>query len=79
MIERLTRIAQRPVSRETFEKLEAYVALLREESSRQNLISRTTLDNVWDRHILNSGQLVAYNLGQERPGLMSDPARACPG
>ena len=55
VIERLTRIAQRPVSRETFEKSDSYVALLREESSRQNLISRTTLDNVWDRHILEFG------------------------
>lgn len=60
MIDRLEQVAARPVSRETFEKLEAYVALLHEESLRQNLISRSTLDDVWDRHILDSAQLAAF-------------------
>lgn len=58
MIERLEQVAGRPVSRETFQKLEAYVALLKEENQRQNLVSATTLDAVWDRHILDSAQLV---------------------
>ena len=57
MIERLSQVAARPVSRETFEKLEAYVALLRAESGRQNLVSASTLDRIWDRHILDSAQL----------------------
>jgi 16S rRNA (guanine527-N7)-methyltransferase len=60
MIERLEQVAQRPVSRETFEKLERYVALLREESRRQNLVSAATLDQVWDRHILDSAQIVRF-------------------
>ena len=60
MIERLEQAAARPVSRETFEKLERYVALLREENDRQNLVSAATLDQVWDRHILDSAQLVRY-------------------
>ena len=60
MIERLEQVAQRPVSRETFEKLEAYVALLREEAARQNLVSASTLDHLWDRHILDSAQLVRF-------------------
>ena len=60
MIEQLERVAERPVSRETLEKLERYVVLLREESSRQNLVSAATLDHVWDRHILDSAQLVRY-------------------
>jgi 16S rRNA (guanine527-N7)-methyltransferase len=60
MIERLAQVARRPVSRETFEKVEHYVALLREESDRQNLISAATLDSVWARHILDSAQLVRY-------------------
>ena len=38
MIERVAAAAGRPVSRETFEKLDEYAALLRDESSRQNLI-----------------------------------------
>jgi 16S rRNA (guanine527-N7)-methyltransferase len=60
MIEQLEQVAGRPVSRETFEKLEAYVALLREESARQNLISASTLDRLWERHILDSAQLVRF-------------------
>ena len=65
MIERLEQVAQRPVSRGTFEKLQAYVALLREESSRQNLVSASTLDHIWDRHILDSAQLLRF---EPRPG-----------
>ncbi len=58
MIEQLARVAGRPVSRETFEKLETYVALLKEESGRQNLVSTSTLEHIWERHILDSAQLV---------------------
>lgn len=60
MIERLEQAAGRPVSRETLERLTAYVALLREESARQNLVSAATLGQAWDRHILDSAQLVRY-------------------
>jgi 16S rRNA (guanine527-N7)-methyltransferase len=42
------------------EKLEAYAALIREESERQNLISATSFDQLWDRHILDSAQLVRF-------------------
>ena len=65
MIERLEQVAQRPVSRETFEKLEAYVALLTKENRRQNLVSAATLESVWERHILDSAQLVRF---EPRPG-----------
>ena len=58
MIEALAKVAKRDVSRETFEKLEAYAALLTEESQRQNLVSASTLDYLWERHILDSAQLV---------------------
>lgn len=60
MIERLEQVAARPVSRETFERLECYVALLREENQRQNLVSGSTLESAWERHILDSAQLVRY-------------------
>jgi len=65
MMEALEQAAQRPVSRETIEKLEAYVALLRDESPRQNLVSAATLEHVWDRHVIDSAQLVRY---EPRPG-----------
>lgn len=48
------------VSRETFERLEGFAALLREENQRQNLVARSTLDAIWDRHILDSAQLVRF-------------------
>ena len=60
MIDALARAAQRDVSRETFEKLEQYVTLLREENRRQNLVSAATLEHVWDRHILDSAQLIQH-------------------
>jgi 16S rRNA (guanine527-N7)-methyltransferase len=60
MIEQLEQVVGRPVSRETFERLEAYVALLKEESARQNLISASTLNDSWNRHILDSAQLLRF-------------------
>ena len=60
MIHRLSEITQRTVSRETLEKLEAYAALLRTESARQNLISASTLDQFWERHVLDSAQLLRF-------------------
>jgi len=60
MIDQVEQAAGRPVSRETFGKLERYVALLREENRRQNLVSSATLEQVWDRHIIDSAQLLRY-------------------
>ena len=60
MIERLQQAAGRPVSRETLEKLERFVALLREENARQNLVSAATMENAWERHVVDSAQLVRF-------------------
>ena len=48
------------VSRETLARLEAFAALLREESERQNLVSKTSLDALWQRHIADSAQLLRF-------------------
>jgi 16S rRNA (guanine527-N7)-methyltransferase len=48
------------VPRETMERLAAFAALLREENARQNLISRASLDHLWERHILDSAQLLRF-------------------
>ncbi|QPQ54533.1 16S rRNA (guanine(527)-N(7))-methyltransferase RsmG [Allosphingosinicella flava] len=48
------------VSRETLERMEAFVALLRSENEVQNLISRATLDSIWERHIWDSAQLLRF-------------------
>jgi len=58
--DRLEKVAGRVVSRETLEKLEAYVSLLRSESERQNLVAASTLTALWERHILDSAQLARF-------------------
>ncbi|HET9811618.1 MAG TPA: 16S rRNA (guanine(527)-N(7))-methyltransferase RsmG [Sphingomicrobium sp.] len=60
MIERLAEISGRDVSRETVDRLERFAELLRDESRRQNLIAASTLETLWDRHILDSAQLVRF-------------------
>jgi 16S rRNA (guanine527-N7)-methyltransferase len=60
VIDELERAAARPVSRETLERLREYEKLLRNESKRQNLVSVSTLDQLWQRHILDSAQLVRF-------------------
>lgn len=49
--------AQLNVSRETSEKLHAYVEVLSKWQEKINLVSRNTLDEIWSRHILDSGQI----------------------
>ena len=60
MRDRLAEVAGRDVSRETIERLEAYVAFVTEESRRQNLVSASTLGDIWDRHIRDSAQLIRF-------------------
>jgi 16S rRNA (guanine527-N7)-methyltransferase len=60
LISRLSAAVGRDVSRETFERISCYVALLREEAGRQNLISPSTLDQLWERHIIDCAQLVRF-------------------
>jgi len=45
------------VSRETMERLELHVALLKKWSPAINLVSRATLADAWQRHVLDSAQL----------------------
>ncbi len=46
------------VSRETYERLERFVGLLGKWQPAQNLVSATTLANVWTRHVADSAQLL---------------------
>jgi len=41
-------------------RLELLVRLLREENSRQNLVSAASLEQVWTRHIVDSAQLLNH-------------------
>lgn len=47
-----------PVSRETEERLDRYIALLREWQAKTNLVAPSTLPQLWTRHIADSLQLV---------------------
>ena len=54
------------VSRETLEKLDAYVELLSQWNRRINLVSANTMGDVWRRHILDCAQLAKYLPRQTR-------------
>jgi 16S rRNA (guanine527-N7)-methyltransferase len=46
------------VSRETFEKLEKYVELVLKWQKSVNLISNSTISQIWERHVCDSVQLI---------------------
>src|SRR5437868_6937222 len=47
------------VSRETLLRLEAYARMLADWNSRHNLVSRTSMADVWRRHFWDSAQLAS--------------------
>jgi 16S rRNA (guanine527-N7)-methyltransferase len=47
-----------PVSRETEERLDRYVALLREWQPKTNLVAPSTMSAIWTRHVADSLQLL---------------------
>lgn len=51
------------VSRETLDRLDRYVDLIGEWQRMINLVSPTTMDQLWTRHILDSAQLFAHAPG----------------
>jgi len=63
-------IEQLNVSRETISRLEHYEALLRKWTVKINLVSKSTLADLWARHILDSVQL--YQCFQTTPDLWLD-------
>jgi 16S rRNA (guanine527-N7)-methyltransferase len=67
------------VPRETIECLEAFAALLREENERQNLVSRASLDTLWQRHILDSAQLTRFAPADARTWLDLGTGAGFPG
>jgi len=48
------------VSRETLARLKAYVGLLTEWNARHNLVSKNSLEDVWQRHVWDSAQLMRF-------------------
>jgi 16S rRNA (guanine527-N7)-methyltransferase len=54
----MTTASELNVSRETFEKLELLERELRRWQAIKNLVGPATLDQIWDRHIVDSLQLL---------------------
>lgn len=48
------------VPRETMERLTEFAAFLASENERQNLVSASSLSDLWTRHIVDSAQLLRY-------------------
>lgn len=58
------------VSRETIERLEIYEELIRKWNSAINLVAASTVDQIWDRHFLESVQ--AYDFADANSGKWLD-------
>ena len=58
------------VSRETLIRLEVYAEMLKDWQSRMNLVSNSSLDDLWRRHFLDSAQL--FKLLRPEPSPLFD-------
>lgn len=56
----LSAIAGKPVSRETVRQIERFTDRLLEGNARQNLIAKSTVATLWERHIADSAQLARF-------------------
>src|SRR4029077_14065256 len=56
--DRATALALTPVSRETTDRLDRFVALFLEAQSHTNLVGPATVPELWTRHIADSLQLL---------------------
>lgn len=54
------------VSRETLDRLKTYVALLEKWNPRINLVARSTLGQIWQRHFVDSAQI--FHLAPKNAG-----------
>jgi 16S rRNA (guanine527-N7)-methyltransferase len=54
-------MSQFDVPRGTMDRIEAFISLLGQENETQNLVSRTSLGEVWNRHVLDSAQLIRFS------------------
>lgn len=58
-------IAGIDVSRETINALEKFAELLEKWNRSINLVSKTTIPDIWNRHIVDSAQLLALELPEK--------------
>ncbi|MBV9537563.1 MAG: 16S rRNA (guanine(527)-N(7))-methyltransferase RsmG [Acidisphaera sp.] len=55
------------VSRETHDRLARHVELVRAWNARINLVSKSTIGDIWDRHVRDSLQLLRWMTGETEP------------
>lgn len=63
--EELATLSQLGVSRESREKITAYLELLFQWQAKTNLVAPATLPEVWTRHVIDSLQILPYLTGAE--------------
>lgn len=63
MIDKRAQIAELDVSRETLERLRHYESLVRKWNPKINLVAKSTIDDIWDRHIIDSMQIFELSTG----------------
>ena len=63
MMDRLAAVSGRDVSRETFDRLTRFAEMVVAENSHQNLLSPSSLPDLWDRHIIDGAQLLGLAEG----------------
>ncbi|MFZ1744245.1 MAG: 16S rRNA (guanine(527)-N(7))-methyltransferase RsmG [Pontixanthobacter sp.] len=56
---------------EAMDKLDAFIAALRQENVQQNLVAKPSLDIAWQRHVADSAQLLNH-VSRETKGLWLD-------
>jgi 16S rRNA (guanine527-N7)-methyltransferase len=57
-LDRAAALALTPVSRETIERLDCFIALLQAWQAKTNLVAPSTLPQLWTRHVADSLQLL---------------------
>ncbi len=57
------------VSRETIDRLESYSDLIRKWNPAINLVAKSTLPDLWQRHIVDSAQLAEFARADDRTWL----------
>lgn len=58
---RLVKVTQSSITSDMLDKLEVYVDLIKQWQKHINLISSNDIDNIWERHIVDSAQLSFYH------------------
>ncbi len=79
MIDRLSEIVGQIVPRGTFDRLTSFTELLEIENDQQNLVSKSSLEHLWERHILDSAQLLRFAQGSDSSWLDIGAGAGLPG